>query len=49
MMYQILICNRKDIYDDETGDVIRSEYNVTFEKSKTNARTRKGPKKPMRA
>ena len=37
-MYQILICNRKDIYDDETGDVVRSEYNVTFEKSKTNAK-----------
>jgi len=37
-VYQILICERKDTIDDETGDVIRSEYQVTFDKSKTNAK-----------
>jgi len=33
-----LICERNDTLDDETGDVIRSEYTVRFEKSKTNAK-----------
>jgi hypothetical protein len=37
-VYQILICERKDILDDETGDVVKSEYTVRFDKSKTNAR-----------
>lgn len=37
-VYQILICERKDVLDDETGEVVRSEYQVTFDKSKTNAR-----------
>jgi hypothetical protein len=37
-VYQILICERKDTLDDETGDVVRSEYTVTFDKSKTNAK-----------
>jgi len=37
-VYQILICERVDTRDDDTGEVIRSEYQVTFEKSKTNAR-----------
>ena len=37
-VYQILICERKDTKDDETGEVVRSEYTVTFEKSKTNAK-----------
>ena len=37
LVYQLLICEREDTYDDETGDIVRSEYTVTFEKSKTNA------------
>ena len=37
-VYQILICERQDTLDDETGDVIKSEYTVRFDKSKTNAR-----------
>ena len=37
-VYQILICERKDTFDDDTGEVVRSEYQVTFEKSKTNAK-----------
>jgi hypothetical protein len=37
-VYQILICERKDILDEDTGDVVKSEYTVTFDKSKTNAR-----------
>jgi len=37
-VYQILICERNDTHDDETGDIIRSEYTVRFEKSKTNAK-----------
>ena len=37
-VYQILICERNDTLDDETGDVVRSEYTVRFEKSKTNAK-----------
>lgn len=36
-VYQILICERTDTYDDERKGVIRSEFSVTFEKSKTNA------------
>ena len=36
-VYQILICERKDILDEDTGDVVKSEYTVTFDKSKTNA------------
>ena len=30
--------NREDTYDEETGDVTRSVYTATFEKSKTNAK-----------
>ena len=37
-MFQILMCERRDVVDDETGHVTRSEYSVTFEKSKTNAK-----------
>ena len=37
-VYQILRCERKDEKDEETGEVIRSEYQVTFDKSKTNAK-----------
>lgn len=37
-VYQILICERNDTLDDETGDVIKSQYTVTFEKSKTSAK-----------
>ena len=37
-VYQILIMNREDTYDEETGDVTRSVYTATFEKSKTNAK-----------
>lgn len=36
-VYQILICERNDILNDE-GEVKRSEYSVTFEKSKTSAK-----------
>ena len=36
-VYQILICERSDVYDEERRDVIRSEFTVTFDKSKTNA------------
>jgi|TARA_R100001509_G_scaffold65922_1_gene36518 hypothetical protein len=36
-VYQILICERKDVYNEERTDVIRSEFTVTFDKSKTNA------------
>jgi len=32
------MCERRDVVDDETGHVTRSEYSVTFEKSKTNAK-----------
>jgi hypothetical protein len=31
------MCERNDIYDDERRDIIRSEFTVTFDKSKTNA------------
>ena len=37
-VYQILICERKDILDEDTGDVVKSEYTVTFDNSTTNAR-----------
>tara|TARA_R100000152_G_C6778583_1_gene209388 strand:- start:655 stop:1641 length:987 start_codon:yes stop_codon:yes gene_type:complete len=37
-VFQILMCERKDTYDDESDKVIRSEYTITFEKSKTNAK-----------
>ncbi len=37
-VYQILIMNREDTYDEESGDAIRSVYTATFEKSKTNAK-----------
>ena len=37
-VYQILICERTDILDDDTGEVVKSEYTVRFDKSKTNAR-----------
>lgn len=36
-VFQILTCEREDTYDEETDDVIKSEYTVTFEKCKTNA------------
>ena len=35
-VFQILLCERNDILNEE-GDVTKSEYTVTFEKSKTNA------------
>ena len=37
-VYQILICERNDTLDDDTGEVVKSEYTVRFDKSKTNAR-----------
>ena len=37
-VYQILMCERQDTLDEDTGDVIKSEYTITFEKSKTNAK-----------
>jgi len=37
-VYQILICERNDTLDDATGEVVKSEYTVRFDKSKTNAR-----------
>lgn len=36
-VYQILMCERVDTYDDERREIIKSEYTVTFDKSKTNA------------
>ena len=37
-VYQILICERTDTLDDDTSEVVKSEYTVRFDKSKTNAR-----------
>tara|TARA_R110002012_G_scaffold41648_1_gene113812 strand:+ start:2185 stop:3174 length:990 start_codon:yes stop_codon:yes gene_type:complete len=37
-VYQILICEREDTVDDETGDIVKSEFTVRFDKSKTNAK-----------
>jgi len=37
-VYQVLIMNREDVHDEDTGDVTRSIYTATFEKSKTNAK-----------
>jgi len=35
-MFQIILCERNDILG-ENGEVIRSNFTATFEKSKTNA------------
>jgi|TARA_R110002051_G_scaffold321564_2_gene409550 hypothetical protein len=37
-VYQILTCEREDTIDDESGDIIKSEFTVRFDKSKTNAK-----------
>jgi len=37
LVYQLLLCEREDTYDDDSGEIVKSEYTVTFEKSKTNA------------
>ena len=36
-VFQIILCDREDTYDDESGDLTKSEYTATFEKCKTNA------------
>mgnify|MGYP003111624968 CR=1 FL=1 len=36
-VFQIIICEREDTFDDESGDLVKSEYTATFEKCKTNA------------
>jgi len=36
-VFQIILCEREDTYDDESGDIMKSEFTATFEKCKTNA------------
>ena len=45
-VFQIILCEREDTYDDESGDITKSEFTATFEKCKTNA-TLQGQKRTV--